>query len=229
MTECLASDEILLTGIRYYLALKDVIVKYGYKGITINDVDGMKKLLGFPPSMIFMLLAQELGVCTVPENDVMGSAMQLIIKELTGQIGLYLEFYEFFKDRVLMGVPDYVPNQVVDGPLTVKATKFGLLDSCVLNISKIKTGTVTLCRLFNSGEGYGMHIALAEATEPRWWEEAGWDDPAPQLSSLEMVMNERTASFTDNIMSQHYIVTYGDQTKLLSDYCRSCGIDVLMV
>ncbi len=224
-----ASDEILLTGIRYYLALKDVIVKYGYKGITINDVDGMKKLLGFPPSMIFMLLAQELGVCTVPENDVMGSAMQLIIKELTGQIGLYLEFYEFFKDRVLMGVPDYVPNQVVDGPLTVKATKFGLLDSCVLNISKIKTGTVTLCRLFNSGEGYGMHIALAEATEPRWWEEAGWDDPAPQLSSLEMVMNERTASFTDNIMSQHYIVTYGDQTKLLSDYCRSCGIDVLMV
>lgn len=179
--------------------------------------------------MIFMLLAQELGVCTVPENDVMGSAMQLIIKELTGQIGLYLEFYEFFKDRVLMGVPDYVPNQVVDGPLTVKATKFGLLDSCVLNISKIKTGTVTLCRLFNSGEGYGMHIALAEATEPRWWEEAGWDDPAPQLSSLEMVMNERTASFTDNIMSQHYIVTYGDQTKLLSDYCRSCGIDVLMV
>lgn len=224
-----ASDEILLTGIRYYLALKDVIVKYGYKGITINDVDGMKKLLGFPPSMIFMLLGQELGVCTVPENDVMGSAMQLIIKELTGQIGLYLEFYEFFKDRVLMGVPDYVPNQVVDGPLTVKATKFGLLDSCVLNISKIKTGTVTLCRLFNSGEGYGMHIALAEATEPRWWEEAGWDDPAPQLSSLEMVMNERTASFTDNIMSQHYIVTYGDQTKLLSDYCRSCGIDVLMV
>ena len=111
MTECLLPDEILLTGIRYYLALKDVIVKYGYKGITINDVDGMKKLLGFPPSMIFMLLAQELGVCTVPENDVMGSAMQLIIKELTGQIGLYLEFYEFFKDRVLMGVPDYVPNQ----------------------------------------------------------------------------------------------------------------------
>lgn len=147
-----ASDEILLTGIRYYLALKDVIVKYGYKGITINDVDGMKKLLGFPPSMIFMLLAQELGVCTVPENDVMGSAMQLIIKELTGQIGLYLEFYEFFKDRVLMGVPDYVPNQVVDGPLTVKATKFGLLDSCVLKISKIKTGTVTHLAVCSTAE-----------------------------------------------------------------------------
>lgn len=222
-----ASDETLLQGIRYYLALRDVIVKYGYKAITINDVDGMKKLEGFPPSMVFMLLSEELGICTVPENDVMGCATQLIVRELTGQIGAYLEFYEYMKDRVLMGVPDYVPDEIVDGDVQVMATKFGLLDSCVLNVSKLRTGKVTICRLFSDGEGYGMHIAVADAVSPRNWEEAGWEPPAPHLPSLEMVMGDRTAHFTQNIMCQHYILSYGDNQAVLEEYCRLNGLRVL--
>ena len=54
--------------------------------------DGMKKLLGFPPAPIFMLLADCEGVCTVPENDAMGSVTQLMVKYLTGQCAFYLEF-----------------------------------------------------------------------------------------------------------------------------------------
>lgn len=222
-----ASDETLLRGIRYYLALRDIIRDYGYNAITINDVDGMKKLEGFPPAMVFMLLAQELGVCTIPENDVTGSATQLIVHALTGQIGAYMEFYEFMQDRVLMGVPDYVPDEVVDGRIEVTTTKFGLLDSCVLNVSKVKTGTVTLCRLFSDGDGYGMHIALADAVAPRKWEEAGWEPPAPQLPSLEMFMGERTAHFTANVMGQHYILCYGDHRRTLEDYCKLSGITIL--
>ena len=47
--------------------------------------DGMKKLLGFPPAMVFMLLERWYGVLTVPENDVMGAVTQIILQELTGQ------------------------------------------------------------------------------------------------------------------------------------------------
>jgi len=38
-----------------------------------------------------------------------------MLRSLTGQIAAYLEFYEFMDDRVLMGVPDFVPREVVDG------------------------------------------------------------------------------------------------------------------
>ena len=66
----------------------------------------MKKLLNFPPAMVFMLISNELGMCTVPENDALGAVTQLINKYATGQIAAYMEFYEFMDDRVLMGVPD---------------------------------------------------------------------------------------------------------------------------
>ena len=222
-----AEDSTLRQGIAYYLALRDIAAEKGYSGFSLNDVDGMKKHLNFPPSMIFMLLANELGLCTTPENDSLGSAMQLIAKALTGQIGMYLEFYEYMRDRVLMGVPDYVPLECVEGDYTVLPTKFGLLDSCILNISKLKTGTVTLARLYKTREGYGIHAALAEAKPPRSWEEAGWTPPAPQLPSLEMVLGDRTSLFTHNIMSQHYIVTYGDHLELYRNYAELNGLTFL--
>ena len=223
-----ADDNTLITGIKYFLALKEIVDKKGYKGVSLIDVDGMKKLLGFPPSLVFMLLANELNICTVPENDALGSATQLIAKELTGQIAVYLEFYEYMRDRVLMGVPDFVPLEVVEGEYLVTPTKFGLLDSCILNVSKLKTGTVTLARLFTTENGYCMHLALADAKAPCKWEEAGWTPPAPQLPSLEIVLGDRTENFIQNIMCQHYIITYGDNIKLFSDYCKYCGIEVLI-
>jgi len=222
-----ADEHILEKGVKYFLSLKKFIDKYGYNAISILDVDGMKKLLNFPPSMIFMLLANELDICTTPENDSLGSVTQLITKGLTGQLSAYLEFYEYFRDRVLMGVPDYIPLEIVDGPYTVTPSNFGLLDECILNVSKLRTGTVTLSRLFKTKDGYGMHLALAEAVSPRNWQEIGWSDPAPQLPSLELVLGERTASFVKNVMAQHYIITYGDNTAILKEYCEFCGIEIL--
>jgi hypothetical protein len=73
-----------------------------------------------------------------------------------------MEIYEFMKDRVL----------------------FGVLSEGLLNVSQVKTGRVTLCRLTNTGNRYAMHLAAGEAQKPRPWEEAGWAPPAPRLPSL---------------------------------------------
>ena len=53
-----ADMSVVRRGVSYYLALKDIIDERKYKAISLKDVDGMKKLLGFPPAMIFMLLAE---------------------------------------------------------------------------------------------------------------------------------------------------------------------------
>lgn len=53
-----------------------------------------------------MLLHEEDGVCTVPENDLLGAVTQLMAHYLTGQAGAYLESYEFMGHGMLMGVPD---------------------------------------------------------------------------------------------------------------------------
>ncbi|MBD3293291.1 MAG: hypothetical protein GF393_10225, partial [Armatimonadia bacterium] len=96
--------------VRLYLAVHGKVQERGFEAVSLIDVDGVKKLLGFAPAGVFMLLHEEDGVCTVPENDIPGSVTQLITLYLTGQIGAYMEFYEFQPDGMLMGVPDYVPT-----------------------------------------------------------------------------------------------------------------------
>jgi len=49
---------------------------------------------------------------------------QLVVHSLTGQIAPYFEFYEFMEDRLLMGVPDYVPSEIVEGQTTFTLTRF---------------------------------------------------------------------------------------------------------
>ena len=210
----------------YYLAAKQIIEKRGYESVSLKDVDSMKALLGFPPAPIFMLMSDELGVSTVPENDSLGCVTQLMLRYLTGQCAVYLEFYEFFEDRVLAGVPDFVPAEVTDGPTTVMPAAFGELSQGILNVSKVKPGEITMCRLAYTDGKYVMHMVKGKGITPRSWEEAGWTKPAPQLPGLEVLLDD-VEDFADKVMAQHYFVTYGDNTAVICELCRMLGIEVI--
>lgn len=222
-------DEVIEKGVKYALAVGRKIKERGYQAVSLIDVDGMKKLLGFPPAMVFMLLERWYGVLTVPENDVMGAVTQLIMRELSGQTAPYLEYYEFFEKSMLIGVPDFIPQPAVDGEVKVLPAAFGLLSSSLLNVSKVKTGYVTCARLSYMNGSYKMHIYTAEARTPEPWNEYGWDDPAPQLPSLEVFPDSCTVEeFAQNVSSQHVIVAYGDLTEKLKDFCALLGIEVVL-
>lgn len=210
----------------YYLAAKQIIDERGYDAISLKDVDGMKKLCGFPPAPIFMLLSDVQKVSTIPENDCLGNVTQLMVRYLTGQCGAYLEFYEFFTDRVLAGVPDYVPAEIIDGDVTVMPAAFGELSEGILNVSKVKTGELTMCRLFMEDGKYYMHMVTGTGVTPRKWEEAGWTQPAPQLPGLEILLSD-VENFTQNVMCQHYIISYGDNTAKIRNLCDILGVTVI--
>ena len=210
----------------YYLAVKSLIDERGYKAISLKDVDGMKKLLGFPPAPIFMLLADCEKVSTIPENDCLGNVTQLMVNALTGQCGAYLEFYEFFADSVLAGVPDYIPAEVTMGEKTVMPAAFGELSEGILNVSKVKTGTITMCRLFYDNGKYKMHLVVGEGKTPPKWEEAGWTQPAPQLPGLQVFLDD-VEKFAQNVMCQHYIISYGDNRELIKNLCEILNIEII--
>jgi L-fucose isomerase-like protein len=221
------TDEVLHPGIRMYLALMEKVRERNYQAVSIIDVDGVKKLLHFPPAMVLMLLADMGGVASIPENDGPGAVTQLMLRALTGQVGAYFEFYEFFQDRVLVGVPDFVPSEVVEGQTLVKVAKFGELSKGVMNVSKVKTGQVTLCRLAPRGDRYRMHMVTGQAVAPRRWEEAGWEQPAPQLPSLEVILDIPVDEFAQKVMGQHYIIAYGDWRSQVRSLCALLGIELI--
>ncbi|MEA4870958.1 MAG: hypothetical protein VB062_10070 [Christensenella sp.] len=221
-------DSVLETGARYALAVGKKIEERGFGAVTLIDVDGMKKLLGFPPAMVFMLLEQRYGVLTVPENDVMGAVTQLIAKAISGQTAPYLEYYEFFEKSMLIGVPDFIPKSATDGDVHVLPTAFGLLSQSLLNVSRVKTGLVTCLRLVYQDGRYGMHMYLADAKTPATWEECGWTPPAPQLPSLEVFPLDCTVEeFAEKVSSQHVIVCYGDCREAVRTFCKLTDIDLL--
>jgi L-arabinose isomerase len=213
-------------SVRLFLALKAKIQERKYDGFSFCDVDGVKKLMKFAPAGSMTLLHDEMDICSVPENDSLGAVTQLIVKYLTGQVAAYLEFYEFMKDGALMGVPDYVPAEIVDGKVTVMPNAFGDFGEGLLNVSKLKTGKVTICRLgYLKGE-YAMHIMTGTARTPIKWEEAGWAPPAPQLPSLEIIFDNPAEDFIQKVMGQHYIISYGDNHARLEELCAILGIQV---
>lgn len=221
-----ANDDAMMMAAGYYLAVKAIAEERHYKAISIKDVDGMKKLCGFPPAPIFMLLSED-GYTTVPENDSLGSVTQLMMHELTGQLAGYLEFYEFFEKSVLAGVPDFVAADMVDGDTyTVLPAAFGMLNQGILNVSKVKTGVVTMSRLTYMNGKYTMQILLGNGKTPPKWEECGWDQPAPQLSALEIEIPD-VENFAEHVACQHYIITYGDNRAQIRNLCSILGIDVL--
>jgi L-fucose isomerase-like protein len=213
--------------IRMYLSIRGIARERGFHGISLIDVDGVKKLLKFTPGLVLSLLADFENLATIPENDGLGAVTQLMVRYLTGQVGAYFEFYEFLKDRVLMGVPDFVPAGVVQGKVRARIAQFGLLAPGVLNISKVRTGRVTLSRLASRGDRYRMHIVTGEAVTPRRWEEAGWEQPAPQLPGLEILPDEPVHAFAQKVLSQHYVLAYGDHRSQLIDLCELLGIEVI--
>jgi len=221
-------DATLEKGIRMYLAIMQKVQARGYEAISLVDVDGVKKLLHFPPALPLLLLADKGGVASIPENDALGSVTQLFVRYLTGQVGAYLEIYEFMTDRLLLGVPDYVPSEVVEGRVRVLPWPgFGGLKDGILNVSQVKTGRMTICRLASRGDRYTMHIATGEAVAPRSWEEAGWEPPAPHLPSVEFITDGPIDGFAQKVLSQHYIIAYGDQRSVLTDLCRLLGIEIV--
>ena len=222
-------DAIIEKGVKYALAITQKIKERNWEAITLIDVDGMKKLEGFPPAMVFMLLEHYTDILTVPENDVMGAVTQLIMKYISGQTVPYLEYYEFFENSMLIGVPDFVPKAATRGDVTVLPAAFGLLNTSLLNVSKVKTGYVTCARLVYLKGKYKMHVYTAEAKEPPAWNEYGWDDPAPQLPSLEVFPDSCTVEeFAQNVSCQHVIVAYGNYVEQLRDFCKMMDIELVM-
>jgi len=220
------NKEAMKRAAGYYLAVRDICRERGYESISLKDVDGMKKLLGYPPAPIFMLLSDVDHLSTVPENDALGQITQLMLRHLTGQCAAYLEFYEFFETQVLAGVPDFVPAEIVDGDVTVMPAAFGELSEGILNVSKVKTGELTMCRLAYADGEYYLHMVKGNGVTPRRWEECGWTQPAPQLPGLEVVIDD-VEDFADKVACQHYFIAYGDHTGALRDLCSILGIKVI--
>jgi len=62
---------------------------------------------------------------------------------------------------------------------------------------------------------------------PRRRETAGWEQLAPQLPGLEVILDDLVEASAQKVLSQHYILAYGDHRGQLIDLCELLGVEVV--
>ena len=211
---------------RLTLALKDKIDERGYLAMSTKCVYGVTKYMGCTACMAQSVLGDKTHfVC---ENDVPGMVTQTMLGLLTGQSTTFMETYEYFPDRLLVGVCGFVPTAFIDGgKISVRGHSWGGSSGGVVNTGQVKPGRVTLARLSLHGAPYRMHIVTGEGVRPRPWEELGWAPPAPNFPSLEIIPDCAVDEFAQKALAQHYAVVYGDHKDKLADLCRMLDIEVI--
>ncbi len=211
---------------RITLAAEKLVEERGYNAISFKCVEGMKKYMQFPPCLVQSIIGDKIpAIC---EDDALGLVTQLILKSLTGQATTFVETYEFFQDRILVGVCGFAPGSFVCGPKCASVYGgWGGLNAGVMSTSQLQTGTVTVARLGYRGEEYFLHVLKAEGLQPRRWEELGWNAPAPQFPGLELKLDIPVEQFVDKIISQHYLIAYGDHVDAVKQVAALLGIGMV--
>ena len=219
------TGEDLRKAVKVYLALKKIIHERRFNAVSMKCVYGLPLYYGITPCIPLSLAGANIPV--VCESDVLGLVTELIMDYVSGQRSVYLEFYDIFDDRVLMGVCGMIPRSALEDAPRVYKYAWGKLTGLMV-VGSMKTGEVTLARLASVGDQYRMHIALGEAVKPRTWHEIGWQLEAPVYPSLEIILGDRTMKFTENILAQHYHLVYGDYTSELAELCKLLGIEMIV-
>jgi L-fucose isomerase-like protein len=208
------------------LALGDRIDERGYLAMSTKCVYGVTKHMGCTACLPQSMLGDKAHfVC---ENDAPGMITQTMMGLMSGASSTFMELYEIFPDRLLMGVCGFVPTSFTrDGRASVREYGWGGSTAGMVNTAQMKTGRLTLARLSLRGERYRMHLLTGEGFTPRSWEESGWAPPAPRFPALEIVLDTGVDDFAAKALAQHYGMVYGDHRQALEDLCRLLDIEVI--
>ena len=219
------AKEDLRKAVKVCLALKKIIDERKFNAVSMKCVYGLPIYHGITPCIPLSLAGSQVSV--VCESDVLGLVTELIMDFVSGQRSSYLEFYDIFDDRILMGVCGMIPQSSLEDTPRLYKYAWGKLTGLMV-VGSMKTGKITLARLSSDGDRYTMHIAVGEAVKPRTWHEIGWQLEAPVYPSLEIILGDRTKNFTQNILAQHYHLIYGDYTDRLVELCKLLGIELIL-
>jgi len=215
--------EDLRKAAKVHLALKQIINERDFSAVSMKCVYGLPIYYGITPCIPLALVGEKIPV--VCECDIFGLVTELMMDFVSEQRSYYLEFYDIFEDRLLMGVCGMIPKSALEDTPRVYKYAWGKLTG-LMTVGKVKLGKVTMARLAITGDRYTMHVVVAEAVKPRPWHEIGWQLDAPIYASLEIILGDKTKEFVRKILAQHYHFVYGDYSKELADLCMLLGIDL---
>jgi L-fucose isomerase-like protein len=219
------SFEQLEKTARLTVALRRKVTERKYLGVTMKCVYGVSRYMGFTPCVTQALLSKD--VVSICESDAAGLITEVLLRQISGKPATFMEHYEYFTDKILVGVCGFVPFDMATGAkVPCKCSGWGGFTG-LYETPEVKMGTVTIARLLSENGKLKMFLLAAEAQKPMKWAELGWAEPMPQFPSFLLKPSCTVESYINNVPAQHVNVIYGDYTAQLRDLCMLTGIEVI--
>lgn len=210
---------------RLTCALRKVAKERKYLGVTMKCVYGVSKYMGFTPCLTQALLAKD--ITSICESDVPGLVTNVILKALTGQSATFMENYEYYEDKVLVGVCGFAPFDMTSSR-KVKCMNAGWGGfNGLYETEEMKSGKITIARLFSEDGKLKMILLTANAEIPEKWSELGWAEPMPKFPSMLLKLDCPLDFYIENQPAQHINIVYGEWTQQVKDFCKFTGIEVI--
>jgi len=219
-------EDTLEKAARLYLAMKGKAEGRGLDAISIKCVYGVTSQMGFNPCLAQSLLASK-DLSVICECDAYGLVTNILLSGLTGQTSAFAENYEVFDDAVLVGVCGFIPADFADGELKIRSANLGEGIKGIGNVSKMKTGTVTFARFYQSGGRFKLFLSRGEALPNPKWTELGWAEPTPDFPSVLLKLEIPVQKYLENVPGQHIVMVYGDWVEQMKDLCALLGVEAV--
>ena len=213
-------EDYLIKAAKVYLALKKLAEERKWDALTVKCQYELSRYFKLAPCVPLSILGDELP-CSC-EGDIPLIVTQLMMYYLTGLTTSYGDIHLITDKYLLVGACGFAPfSLAADKP---KVGRHTALYEGLLNMSKYKSGVVTLARLaYRKDRGYKMHIATGKAMPPEEFYEVG----CPSYPSMKVVLDGDTEHFGQNMMSQHYAIVYKDISEELTELCKLLGIKII--
>lgn len=218
-------EKTLIDTIKVYFAIKEVIKRYSLDALTVECYPRYSGL----DNLASALLADE-GIVSLCEGDLSHTALTLILQRLTHKPTALLEPVEILDSENALilrhegsGAPSL--SQSIS-EVHLKPTGDG---KGVIIFSSIKPAKVTLATLFGKREDYKMCISKGQTLK---LSEADIDQYGGGLvAKLKLSTNVR--ELLDKIINlgvdHHMILTFGDITNELTEFCKMVKIKPILL
>lgn len=230
------SSEDMQVSSAIYLALRDLAGENGYDALAVSDWPQFQRVLNLHPGMAFSWLDETDGIPVASEGDVLGAASMLLLREVSGQGTMLLDFTDI--DLELEAILSWhcggSPLHLADdrGVIWKNHSTLGRKNPLAKPTGAVadfrfRPQPVTLTRISADGDQLlVMDADVIEGSSPGFEGSRGWlahfrlnHHPIGLADLVNTVMVEG--------LEHHFILGSGQHSEALSEFAAWTGMKVI--
>lgn len=216
------SEESLSKTAAFYIALKELAGEHRLDAVTVKCQYELSIEYGFTPCVALSMLGGEMPVSC--EGDVYMLLMQLVLSYAAGQTTTYGDILAFMDDRVISASCGFAPRCFLDSEKPAVKNHTALYTGLLVTTGFKSGREATVCRIANDREGFKMHLIDGETQELKNFHEI---DCPPYPGTVIRLRNKNADTFKNEIMSQHYVMVFGNYMDVMRDFCSLTDIRIV--